>query len=96
MHMGVPCVVSDRVGCQMDLVSDGQTGWVFSADDPTGLQRSLLGALGDMDEPARRGQIRGAVASRIKGYDYSATTKGLLAALEFLSRTVRKPGQPAV
>jgi glycosyltransferase involved in cell wall biosynthesis len=96
MHMGVPCVVSDRVGCQMDLVSDGQTGWVFSAEDPAGLQRSLLGALGDMDEPARRGQIRGAVASRIKGYDYSATTKGLLAALEFLSRTVRKPGQPAV
>ena len=23
MHMGVPCLVSDRVGCQRDLVTDG-------------------------------------------------------------------------
>jgi len=26
MHMGAPCLVSDRVGCQRDLVLDGETG----------------------------------------------------------------------
>jgi glycosyltransferase involved in cell wall biosynthesis len=37
MHLGVPCLVSDLVGCQRDLVTPGETGWVFSADDPEAL-----------------------------------------------------------
>ncbi|HZZ19012.1 MAG TPA: glycosyltransferase family 4 protein [Opitutaceae bacterium] len=96
MHMGVPCLVSDRVGCQMDLVSDGKTGWVFSADDSDGLRRALSTSLGDMDEPGRREQIRGAVESRIRGYDYLATTKGLLAALESLPSAAMRSSPPTV
>ncbi len=38
MSMGVPCLVSDRVGCQRDLVLDGETGWVFPAGDAAQLR----------------------------------------------------------
>jgi len=31
MNMGVPCMVSQRVGCQRDLVIPGETGWVFDS-----------------------------------------------------------------
>jgi glycosyltransferase involved in cell wall biosynthesis len=79
MHMGVPCLVSDRVGCQQDLVSDGQTGWVFRADDPGHLQTKLAEALA-----ADLAAFRPRVAERIAGYRYEATTAGVLAALQSL------------
>jgi len=79
MHMGVPCLVSDRVGCQLDLVSDGQTGWVFRADDHAHLQTKLAEALaGDL------APFKPRVAERIAGYCYETTTSGLLAALHSL------------
>jgi glycosyltransferase involved in cell wall biosynthesis len=86
MLMGVPCLVSDRVGCQLDLVSDGETGWVFKTEDPAGLERCLSRALQDMSVPDRRLKIDCAVESRIGGYTYAATTNGLLAALGSLPK----------
>ena len=79
MHMGVPCLVSDRVGCQQDLVSDGETGWVFRADDPAHLRAKLAEALA-ADLPS----FKPRVAARIAGYRYETTTSGLLAALHSL------------
>jgi glycosyltransferase involved in cell wall biosynthesis len=40
MHMGVPALVSDLVGCQRDLVTEGETGWVFSAGTPDTLREN--------------------------------------------------------
>jgi glycosyltransferase involved in cell wall biosynthesis len=80
MHLGVPCLVSDRVGCQRDLVTEGETGWVFSAADPAALPAALARAL-----TALRGDtaaLRQQVASRISGYTYPAAYRGLQAALE--------------
>ena len=82
MHMGVPALVSDRVGCQQDLVTDGVTGWVFAADDPSGLRRSLERAL-SAGEDARR-DLRAAVLDRIRGYCFPQTTSGLLQACSTL------------
>ena len=84
MHMGVPCIVSNRVGGQRDLVTDGETGWVFDAADPSALKNCLSRALSDISSGARRGEIQGAVLRRIAGYTYAQTTEGLLKALASL------------
>ena len=84
MLMGVPCLVSDRVGCQQDLVSDGETGWVFRADDRAHLQAKLAEALA-----ADLAPFRPRVAARIAGYTYAAAAQGLLQALEHLPAPTR-------
>jgi glycosyltransferase involved in cell wall biosynthesis len=84
MHMGVPCLVSDRVGCQQDLVTDGETGWVFRADDPAHLQAKLAEALA-----ADLATMKPRAAARIASYTYAATTQGLLQALEHLPPPTR-------
>jgi glycosyltransferase involved in cell wall biosynthesis len=76
MHMGLPCLVSDRVGCQRDLVTDGETGWVFRSIDPGHLRERMAAAL-----TADLAPFKQRVAARIGGYTYRQTTEGLLAAL---------------
>lgn len=80
MHGGVPCLVSDRVGCQRDLVTEGETGWVFPAADPAALEPALARAL-----TALRGDttaLRARIGERIAGYTFAAAARGLLAAVE--------------
>jgi glycosyltransferase involved in cell wall biosynthesis len=79
MHMGVPCLVSDRVGCQQDLITDGETGWVFRAGDRAHLQAKLAEALA-----ADLAPFKPRVAARIAGYTYETAAVGLLAALHSL------------
>ncbi|HXB02138.1 MAG TPA: glycosyltransferase family 4 protein [Opitutaceae bacterium] len=79
MHMGAPCLVSDRVGCQRDLVLDGETGWVFRAGDAAHLQEKLAAALAT--PPAQQEKIKRAVADKISHYTYAQTTEGFLRAL---------------
>jgi glycosyltransferase involved in cell wall biosynthesis len=82
MHLGVPCLVSDLVGCQRDLVTPGETGWVFPADDPAALAASLREALRTPAEALHRlGRNALATAGR---YTYRQTSDGLLAALASL------------
>ena len=81
MHMGLPCLVSNRVGCQQDLVTDGGTGWVFRADDTSHLRAKLATAL-----TTELGGFKPRVAARIAGYTYAQSTSGLLAALHSLPR----------
>jgi len=77
----VPCLVSDRVGCQQDLVTDGETGWVFRAEDPAMLATKLKVALAMVADDGSREKLRAAVLERISGYTYTQTTAGLLAAI---------------
>jgi glycosyltransferase involved in cell wall biosynthesis len=84
MHMGVPCLVSSRVGCQRDLVTDGETGWVFDPENPGSLSESLSRALADLGSPERAGAIRDAAAKRILGYTYEKTSAGLMRAIAAL------------
>jgi glycosyltransferase involved in cell wall biosynthesis len=82
MHLGVPCLVSDLVGCQRDLVLPGETGWVFAAEDPAGLSDALHRALRTPPAELRRlGQNALATAGR---YTYQQAGDGLLAALASL------------
>jgi glycosyltransferase involved in cell wall biosynthesis len=83
MHLGVPCLVSDLVGCQRDLVRPGETGWVFPAEDRIALATTLHAAL---RAPAAELQRLSANArATIAGYTYAQTTEGLLRALASLS-----------
>lgn len=79
MHMGVPCLVSNRVGCQQDLVTDGETGWVFKADSQQDLAATLSRAL--VDVRTRPDQMRTAVQARISKYTYAAAAAGLESAV---------------
>jgi glycosyltransferase involved in cell wall biosynthesis len=81
MHLGVPALVSDLVGCQRDLVTDGQTGWVFDAANPRALRDKLAAALTTLTNSSSAARIRSNVANRIAGYTYQETTAGLLSAL---------------
>lgn len=83
MHLGVPCLVSDRVGCQRDLVTDGKTGWVFAADEPGALQAKLVEALRAL--ALERTALRSAVLRRISGYTYVQASAGLMAAVHCAS-----------
>lgn len=79
MHLGRPCLVSDRVGCQQDLVTEGETGWVFPADDPHALPAALARALSADDAVLDR--MRPLIATRIAGYTYATAAAGLSAAV---------------
>lgn len=80
MHLGIPCLVSDRVGCQRDLVTEGETGWVFQATDFNSLQSKLATALAEVADPTSRKTMRAAIATRIANYTYATATTGLLSA----------------
>ncbi len=84
MHMGVPCLVSDRVGCQQDLVTPGETGWVFAAEDRHALRETLRGAIADIQAPPKAAALREAARRRISGFTYPQATRGLLDALASL------------
>lgn len=75
MHMGIPCLVSNRVGCQQDLVIEGDTGWVFSHDEPTGLERSLQRALKGVASDTTL--LKQRIAERIANYTYEKAAHGL-------------------
>ena len=89
MHLGVPALVSDCVGCQRDLVTEGETGWVFRAGDPAHLRAQLATALA-----ADRTALQPRIAARIAGYTYARATSGLLVALARVSPS-RLPPSPA-
>ena len=82
MHMGVPALVSERVGCQRDLVEDGVTGWVFSHDSAEMLRDRLARALASLRSPLNAEALRRRVLGKISTYTYRQTTAGLQRALE--------------
>ena len=82
MHLGVPCLVSDLVGCQRDLVTPGETGWVFPATDPAALAATLRTAL--CTPPLEMARLRRNALATVARYTYQQTSAGLLAALASL------------
>jgi glycosyltransferase involved in cell wall biosynthesis len=79
MHLGRPCLVGDVVGCQRDLVSEGETGWVFASEDPASLRQALGRALGATD--AELARLGAQARARAGHYTYAEATEGLLEAV---------------
>jgi glycosyltransferase involved in cell wall biosynthesis len=51
LSLGARVLVSDRVGCRHDLVTDPRAGWVFRAGDPASLAERLTLALASWPWP---------------------------------------------
>ena len=73
LHHGLPCVVSDRVGCAPDLIDAGVTGVIHAADSPAALQESIEAAsplVGRLD-------VREACRRKVEPYSVVAAAAGL-------------------
>jgi glycosyltransferase involved in cell wall biosynthesis len=75
MALGVPCVVSDHVGCRADLVEDDVTGWSFPAGDMDALSSSMARALARLSTAA--GPVRTAVLERMSAASHPRATAAL-------------------
>ena len=82
MHMRRPCLVSTNVGCQRDLVTEGDTGWVFVQGQPGSLESALRRAFDT--SPRASVQIEQNIAKRIAGYTYAKATENLMRTLKQL------------
>jgi glycosyltransferase involved in cell wall biosynthesis len=80
MNAGRAVVVSDDVGCQEDLVHEGETGAVFPVGDVAGLAAALGRVLTTPESSARMG-ARG--RERIGRYGFEQDVAGLREALAF-------------
>jgi glycosyltransferase involved in cell wall biosynthesis len=56
MACGLPVLVSDRCGCAVDLVHDGQNGFVFDPDQPDQLTHHLIQFMDNSVDLSRMGQ----------------------------------------
>jgi glycosyltransferase involved in cell wall biosynthesis len=90
---GLPCVVSDQVGCAPDLVIPGETGEVFPVGDAAALASALERVRGRLD--AGR-PFSAACVERVSAYSYGAATAGLEAACRALIRSPEDARAPRV
>lgn len=79
---GVPCVVSDRVGCAPDLITAGETGKVFASEDVNSLAEALSHTL----EYCARPEIRAACLRRADAYSMHHAARGIGQAFEKVAR----------
>ena len=87
MCLSRPIIVSHHVGCAQDLVQPRRNGLVFPAGDMAALAAALRESLANPEQLAAWG-----VRSReiIQDYGYAQTTRGLQAALEFVTQKAEK------
>jgi glycosyltransferase involved in cell wall biosynthesis len=84
---GLPCVVSDQVGCAPDLITEGETGAIFPVGNVSALAAALRGVW-----KQRQDQYDFATACRVRvaRYSFAVATAGLRAACQ----SVLSPHQP--
>jgi len=58
LHHGVPCVVSDAVGCARDLIEEGRTGAIAKAGSPESLADAIVRTAGRLSGPGVRSDCR--------------------------------------
>jgi glycosyltransferase involved in cell wall biosynthesis len=78
MCAGLPVVVSQEVGCVLDLVQDGVNGYTQAAGDTAGLSHALRRLIEDEGLRRRQGQ---ASLVRIQEWGYRECLQGIRAAL---------------
>lgn len=84
MASGLPAIVSDRVGCSPDLVSDGSTGWTYTSGNAGALATVIERAVLERDQlPAMGAAARKLVNDR---YSVDRAVEGTLEAVEFVTR----------
>jgi glycosyltransferase involved in cell wall biosynthesis len=89
MSCGRPALVSDRVGCGPDLVTEGETGSIFPFADVAALADALVRLSENRATLSAMGQR--AQERVLKDYSVETAVKGTLAAVRAV-RVVRKAG----
>lgn len=79
MTLGRPAIVSSHVGCQQDLILDGETGYHFPAGNVEALAKSLMASCKNQALCKKMGAN---AQEHIKTYSYQSATQGLLDAVE--------------
>jgi glycosyltransferase involved in cell wall biosynthesis len=73
LHHGVPCVVSDKVGCGLDLIDQGVTGRIC----PAGAVPELVAAIQATAALRGREDVRQACRSQVAGYTTDRAAAGI-------------------
>jgi len=81
MCCGAAVICSTHVGCAYDLITQGENGFIFPAGDWSSLKRILEGLPSEQSYSRTMGK-RG--SEKMKFFNYSVATKGLLSSLEYL------------
>jgi len=63
LHHGVPCVVSDAVGCAPDLIEEGRTGAIVKTGSAESLAAAIARTAGRLSDPAIRFDCRKKVSA---------------------------------
>lgn len=74
MNFGLPVVVSDKVGCAVDLVRDGENGYVIPFHSPEVLADRLARLVDSAEMRRRFGQ---ASIDRVQGWNYDVAAAGV-------------------
>lgn len=83
MNFSLPVVVTDKVGCNSDLVRDGENGYVVRAGDVA----ALTTALHDLVvEPALRARAGGLSRELVAAWSYPRAAAGIVAACDAAAR----------
>lgn len=83
MNAARPVILSDDVGCQPDLMTDGVEGFVFAVGDVPALTAALRAVL---DIPGAAERMGDTALKRISGWDFEADVHGLREAISALTR----------
>ena len=83
MNAGRAIIVSDDVGCQPDLVTDGVEGCVYPAGDVSALAAALTRVL---DKRGTAGEMGQRARARINEWNFEADVRGLVQAIEHVTR----------
>ncbi len=86
MNAGRAVIVSDEVGCQPDLVTDGVEGYVFPAGDVEALTIALQRVLATEETTAQMGQRS---LERIQTWNFEADIRGLRQAIAQATRKLK-------
>jgi glycosyltransferase involved in cell wall biosynthesis len=73
LHHGLPCIVSEAVGCAPDLIEPGVTGGVFLTGSATGLAASILSLLPLTGQADTRMKCR----DKVGGYTVEKAAEGI-------------------
>lgn len=87
MNAGRAVIVSDDVGCQPDLITDGVEGCVFPVGDVAALAAALRRVL---TEPATAGEMGRRALERVSRWSFSEDLVGLRDAIAYVTSNCRR------
>jgi glycosyltransferase involved in cell wall biosynthesis len=91
MNAGRAVIVSDEVGCQPDLVVDGENGCVFPARDIPALAAAMARVLAD---PGTCRAMGASSRKRVEQFSFDCDVKGLMQAFTAAAQAIRNSAYP--